>query len=367
MHFKNMKIGVRLGVAFAAVLTLTVLLALIGITRLQDVNSATERMDSAIRKVRLSEKWYAGNIANDALGEARLRATDPADDAQLLARMKQRSAEITKIQDELKPLVSSEKGKQLMGATAEKRQVYIDARNQVFAMRDDPAKDPAAFKAFIEGKMRPAMTAYDDSVAEVVAWQERLFNEAKGDVDAATASGERFLMICGAAALAIGALLAWLLTRSITVPLRDAVAVARTVAAGDLSRTVTVSSKDETGELMAALKEMSDRLNQIVGRVRTGADAIAAASTEVASGNQDLSGRTEEQASSLEETAASIEELTTTVQQNAENARHGNQLAASASDVASRGGAVVSQVVDTMEAIHASASKIVDIIGVIDG
>jgi methyl-accepting chemotaxis protein len=101
--------------------------------------------------------------------------------------------------------------------------------------------------------------------------------------------------------------------------------------------------------------------------VRSGTETIATASTEIASGNLDLSSRTEQQASALEETASSMEELTSTVKQNADNARQANQLAQSASEVALRGGAVVADVVRTMGSINASAGKIVDIIGVIDG
>src|SRR5471032_620787 len=112
---------------------------------------------------------------------------------------------------------------------------------------------------------------------------------------------------------------------------------------------------------------MNDNLLQVVGQVRQGTDTIATASNEIAAGNLDLSARTEQQASSLEQTAASMEELTSTVKQNADSAREANQLAVSASEIAQKGGMVVSQVVDTMDAINASSRKIVDIIGVIDG
>jgi methyl-accepting chemotaxis protein len=146
-----------------------------------------------------------------------------------------------------------------------------------------------------------------------------------------------------------------------------ALAAARQVADGDLTGKIEVRSGDETGQLLEALKLMNGSLVKIVGEVRQGTDAIATASGQIASGNQDLSSRTEEQASSLEQTAASMEELTSTVKQNADNARQANQLAVSASSVAVKGGAVVSQVVDTMGAINTSSRKIVDIISVIDG
>lgn len=170
----------------------------------------------------------------------------------------------------------------------------------------------------------------------------------------------------GGAVLAI--ILGFLLLRSIVAPLDEAIEVAHRVASGDLtSHIVVTSTKSSTGRLMQALKEMNDNLVDLVGKVRSGTDQITTASGEIASGNSDLSQRTEEQASSLEETASSMEELTSTVKQNADNARQANQLAAGASEVAMKGGAVVGQVVHTMKSINESSHKIVDIISVIDG
>ena len=162
--------------------------------------------------------------------------------------------------------------------------------------------------------------------------------------------------------------LLYLLTRAmVTRPLERAVAIAETVAEGNLTTHIEVEAHDEAGRLMHALQKMNENLAKIVGQVRTGTDAISVASRQIASGNMDLSSRTEQQASSLEETASSMEELTSTVKQTADNAKQANQLARSASEVAIRGGEVVLEVVHTMEDINGSARKIADIIGVIDG
>jgi methyl-accepting chemotaxis protein len=157
------------------------------------------------------------------------------------------------------------------------------------------------------------------------------------------------------------------LVRAITRPLNRAVEIAQAVAAGDLTQDIVPISGDETGILTAALKGMNDNLRRIVGQVRHGTETIATASAQIASGNLDLSSRTEEQASSLEETAAAMEEITSTVKQNADNARQANQLAGSASSIASDGGKAVDQVVATMTSINDSSRRIVDIISVIDG
>ncbi len=158
-----------------------------------------------------------------------------------------------------------------------------------------------------------------------------------------------------------------LLVKKITNALNQAILIAETVASGNLTSRINVNSNDETGKLLAALKKMNDSLVHVISRVSTGADTISTATAQIAAGNLDLSSRTEHQASSLEETASSMEEITSTVKHNADNARQANQLALSASDIAVKGGAVVSQVVDTMGDINTSSKKIVDIIGVIDG
>ncbi len=142
--------------------------------------------------------------------------------------------------------------------------------------------------------------------------------------------------------------------------------MAHHIAGGDLSMAVTIQPNDQSS-ILYGMKTMQTRLADTIGEIRRSADTIATASSEIASGNMDLSARTESQASALEETAASMEQLTSAVNHNAEYAQQANQLVISASAVAEKGGRVVSQVVQTMETINASATRIVDIISVIDG
>jgi methyl-accepting chemotaxis protein len=187
------------------------------------------------------------------------------------------------------------------------------------------------------------------------------------DIEAALRTDLMRMSLVIAALATCFVLLGGWIARAVTAPLRQALQLAQSVAAGDLTSRVKVTSTDETGELLQALNDMGQSLAGVVGEVRAGAESITSASRQIAAGNTDLSQRTEEQASSLEETASSMEELTSTVRQNADNARQANQLAAGASAVAVKGGQVVAQVVDTMSSINASSRKIVDIISVIDG
>jgi methyl-accepting chemotaxis protein len=151
------------------------------------------------------------------------------------------------------------------------------------------------------------------------------------------------------------------------IGLQEVARVLSALAEGNLTEKITNDYQGTFAQLKSDSNRTVEQLTGIVTQIKRAAEAINTAAKEIATGNSDLSSRTEQQASSLEETASSMEELTATVKQNAENAKQANQLAINASAVASRGGEVVGQVVHTMDAINASAKKIVDIISVIDG
>ncbi len=176
-------------------------------------------------------------------------------------------------------------------------------------------------------------------------------------------------IVAGVIGGGVGLFVIFLISKAIAAPVSRAAHMLGEIAEGDgdLSHSMPVESGDEIGALADAFNRFVRSLNKTIAQVRNSTETIATATGEIAAGNMDLSSRTEAQASSLEETASAMEELTSTVKQNAENARQANQLVVSASDFATKGGAVVGQVVDTMGSIKESSRKIVDIIGVIDG
>ena len=196
---------------------------------------------------------------------------------------------------------------------------------------------------------------------------DETMKEAQDAGDARAAMVKKLILITVILAWIALSIISLLLIRSITRPLLGAVKLAHTVASGDLTSAIEIKTRDETGKMMQALKDMNDSLVKIVSNVRTSVDAITVSAKEIAAGNSDLSQRTEEQASSLQETASSMEELSATVKHNAENAKQANQLSLGARDVAVKGGDIVNRVVTTMASINDSSNKIVDIISVIEG
>ncbi len=243
-------------------------------------------------------------------------------------------------------------------------------KNYLAALEKYDSANAESYK-IVDGLVKGMDREPTKKVDAIVDYIQQQSSKVQAAAEKENAENERATMITLLATLvitaAVGAFVMVWLIRSITRPLNEAVGIAETVARGDLTEEITVEGNDEISTLMTALKNMHDSLATIVGKVRSGTDAIAHASSEIAVGNNDLSSRTEEQASSLEETASSMEELTSTVRQNGENANTASKLATTASNVAVRGGETVSQVVHTMGSINESSNKIVDIIGVIDG
>jgi methyl-accepting chemotaxis protein len=371
MSFANMKVGMRLGGGFALVLALLVAVTLLGLSRMGQIQAG------------LNEILQVNNVEADAATALRLTVIDRMVAVRNLALLSdaaemQPEAERIKVQERKYAAAEDKLNKMfstLAGTTAEEKAMMPKIKAAETAVLPLIAKaaelglanKPEEVTRLLMKEIRPLQTKWIESLNDLIALEEKLNAQAADDAENAYANARTLMLGLAALAVASGVLIAWLVTRSITGPLNQAVKVAQTVAAGDLGSQIDVKTTDETGQLLLALKGMNDSLVRIVGEVRIGTDTIATASSQIASGNLDLSSRTEQQASSLEETASSMEELTSTVKQNADNARQANGLAQSASAVAVKGGAVVSQVVETMGSINDSAKKIADIIGVIDG
>jgi len=364
--FNNLKIGSRLGLAFAALIALALLVGIIGVTRLSNVNESLALIGSD----RVPKVQQAAAITDDVNLVAReLRNTliwsDEAKVQAALATVNEARERAGKTIEAMGATIASDEGKKRLAALVSARAAYSPIQLQFMDLIRAGKKDEAA--TLLAERMRDAQLAYIKALDDLKDLQIELVTKAvdEGAADYARARLLMFSLLAGMAG--IGALLAWWITRSITAPINQAVGVAERVAEGDLTSLIDVNSTDETGRLLTALKAMNENLMGIVSTVRNSSDSIATGSAQIASGNADLSQRTEEQASALEETAASMEQLGGTVKQNADNARQANQLSMSASAVAQKGGEVVGQVVGTMRAINDSSKKIVDIISVIDG
>jgi len=363
---KNLKIGARLGIGFAIVLSLLLALTLLSLVRMESAGSQTERLvHTSMKNQRNVAEWTKLIELNSAMIETVFVTTDHAVIQDVSQRMTAASSRSNELQSSIESALRNEGVKAQFKVVKEKRADYLAARGALFEAKLD-GNDELAATVYRE-RMKPATAAFVEAITKMANMQIAATDIIAANILDAYASTRTILVALGLAAILFGIACAVLITRSITVPIGAAVALAEKVAAGDLSSRIQAGGRDETGQLMRALGAMNDSLAAIVGRVRSSTATIGVASSEIAAGNQDLSARTEQQAGSLEETAASMEELTSTVKQNAENARQANELAAQAAAIAGKGGVMVADVVSTMGSIDASSRKIVDIISVIDG
>jgi methyl-accepting chemotaxis protein len=364
--FKNLTIKSRLVFVISF---LSLLLVGSGIVAIASLSSANDSLKT-IYENRLVPIGQLNQLVR-LISESRMAAAesmngDPAVVNKRMDEVDRKVAEVDRVWDTFMaaPLTPEEKTLAAKSLESRKKFVAEGLKPTVDALR---AANVQMAMELMAGQMTPLAAVFQEHVDALIKAQETIAKhefEKTQSLYMTVRNVSLIAIICG---VGLAAFIGLWLIRAISAPLQEAVRVAKNVAQGDLSQSIEITSNDETGQLLAALKIMNDSLAHTVGQVRVGTETIGVASREIASGNADLSARTETQASSLEETASSMEELTSTVKQNAENARQANQLVVSASDVAVRGGAVVGQVVDTMGSIKDSSRKIVDIIGVIDG
>jgi methyl-accepting chemotaxis protein len=366
MNLNRIRTGPRLALGFGIILALLCMIVGNAYQRLSSTEAAVHELLELQRHANVAEEWRSMTELNASRTIAIAKSGNHAGlAAQFEPLIKATSATISERQAELTKVVDSEKGKALLAKVAEQRKLYVATRDEVFQQLKSGQLE--AGTRLLDERMQPAAAAYVSTIHDLAQFEQERVTSGTAATQADVERAELVMVLLLGASLALAVLAGWLITRSVTAPLRQAVAETATIAAGDLSQSIVVEGRDEISELKQGLSQMQQRLKTMVLDVRQSADSIQVASTEVASGNIDLSSRTEQAASSLQETASSMEQLTGTVKQTADSAHTANQLANSAAQVAQRGGTVVAQVVSTMDEINQSSRKIADIIGTIDG
>jgi methyl-accepting chemotaxis protein len=369
---KSLSISSRLGLGFGCVLVLLMAVAAVGQLSVGKVNDQMQLITGVgASKAKLVNGMLdsVSAIGIQSRSAAMLNDIDP----------KQAREQIDAVGKTLKQYATQETAlaELLTPANATPAEIKLLGDIQALGKKTRPELD-SAIKAADDGDTVCATLALMTRVAPIEsAWRTKLAelielqNTRNAETTAMAEQTQKHARWVGGLlvllAIGLGGLIAWRITTSITAPIGRAVVVAERIANGDLTSQVEVRIHDETGRLLEAIAAMQERLRTLVGEIGQTADSILVASSEVASGNLDLSQRTEQTSHNLQSAANSLVDLTGTVSQSADSARQANQLASTASDAATRGGEVVSQVVRTMDTISASSRKIADIISVIDG
>jgi len=356
--FKNMKIGMRLGLGFGLVLVLLSAIAFIGITRLADLNGKIENI--------INDKYPMTVDANGIRNKVNLVARAARDilmekDAdkveKQLGRIMDADKSIKEDMEKLSQTIKSEKGKELLKGISDARASYIAGQDKFLEYVKEGKRDLAT--NLILGDMSKLQATYFDAVENLIEYQGKLMDEGGKQATEAYDAARTIMLALGIVAALLGAAIALWVTRSITKPINEAVAVANQLAEGDLNARIEVTSSDETGKLLQAMKNMVGKLSLIITDVRSAADNLSSASEEVSATAQSLSQASSEQAASVEETSASIEQMSASISQNTENAKVTDGMASKAAKEATEGGEAVKETVTAMKSIA-------DKIGIID-
>jgi methyl-accepting chemotaxis protein len=358
-------ISARLGLSFAAVVVLF-LLVLAGVAfNAVHVMRATERMTQEAELLKLADQWLGDVRQNSARSLAVAQSTGPDMLGFFKDAMAATSRSTTETQKAFLDKAQTEASKRLAADVGRVRTEWLAARDAINALK--AAGDDSGAKAAVASQFVPVTQRYVEVTQALADNQIAEMRSLAEDVDA------RFqrLFLWAAATAALGAFIAivvcWRFVASLKSAIDASVAAAKRFGSGDLTRDIDVQGHDELAQLQQALNTAQSQLRALVGAVRAGTDSITVASQEIAEGNQDLSSRTEQAASNLQQTAASMEQMASGISASADHARQANQLVTQASESAQNGGQVVSQVVHTMNGITESSRKIADIISVIDG
>jgi methyl-accepting chemotaxis protein len=362
---RNLSVGQKLAASFGL---LGLAVALLGTTTWMTGQATSSQATTLAREQlpieRTVRDWKTQSVT---IGQIALRAAISTDVFPLLSEMRAQLA----AEDTMRKRI--EESLAIASTAAATAPLWKEAqaqRQQYAVLRDALMQNALEAKVISQKELQDhstALTRYLQTIDQLLSASEQSSLTAADGMIADASRAQWISAIAVLVVVALSALFGWLLRRSIVLPLRQASEAAALVARGDLTVRMDTRRTDEIGQLLMALNRMVESLHYVVTEVRDSGESIHTASSEVAAGNTDLSARTEHAASNLQQTAASIAQLAQMVSANADSTRQANALALSATQVASRGGEVVNQVVKTMEEINASSKKIADIVGIIDG
>lgn len=366
MKLSNFKIRTKLMVAFGIMVLLTGGIGAFAYGELASIHaSATKIGSDALPGVKaVAEMRNAANQLRRA--EAEMALAVGTDQTRALAQyVEERLRALDKIEEGYRPLIGSEDEGKLFTAYLERRKAFFESDAKLRELAG--SGNVAATSSYFVGGSKAAFVAMVEPMEQLVRFNEDAAQAALQRAHDSYRLARTGVLISVGIAIAVASLLAFIIIRSITRPIEQAMVAVQQVASGDLSAQIDVEGHDEISKLLEALKFMQGRLADIVRAVRGNAESVATASAEIAQGNADLSQRTEEQASALQQTAATMDQLSSTVRNNAANARQANQLTQDATGIADRGGEVIQRVMSTMKNIQDGSRKVSEFTGMIDG
>lgn len=356
----NVKIGTRLTGGFSLLLILLTIISGLALVNMAQMNTQT---------VKISEMYYPQTVlANSVIDNLNIAARvlrniillpDPEEMRKEEARLTDVRLNIDKSLRQLHESVKNEEGIRLLNVVEQTRKIYSVEQAEVLRLGLAGLNDEA--RVYMLSVLRKPQADYIAAVSELIAFSDREMELSASIAAQSYASAKTIITIAFVIAVLLAITAAIVITRSITSPLAEALKYTITLAEGDLTFVIGKTSKDETGQLLAALKNTVAKLSQIIGEVRNASDNLSSASTQVSATAQSLSQGASEQAASLEETSATLEQSAAGVEQNTQNAKLTDTIAGKAAASTVKGGEAVVQTLSAMKSIAERIGIIDDI------
>ena len=365
--FQNLSVARKMWALFLGLLLCNVLVAGGLFSYLQNVE---QRVSAAVqatdKRINLALRWQALTLQSVEAALASVLSSEEHLIAQLSQKARGLMQQAGGLQQQVQAEAQSDVDRSGLARVEQERKAVLDIYEQAYQARDLGKAWEA--QKLVDEQLIPASRRYVQAQDAFIDAQQQQRQDAEQHGREQTAIAKRMAVGVGLFMGLVGALLSLTTIRSITTPLSEAVQLAQTIAAGDLSYAPPATGRsDELGRLMQSLALMTRQLRGLVGEVQGGVEAVAAASSQMAQDNSDLSDRTAHAAEQLKATVSSIENMVTLVTHSADSARHADQSARSAAEAAASGGSVVQEVVRNMEHMAQSSQQVAAIVGVIDG
>ncbi len=358
--WQDQKIGTRLGIVFGTILLFVIAAGGFGLSWLGRINAKTSAsIQKRYNTVELTHQTIENSITNARITFQLFETTDPEQEKKLNQQNDAISNEISGQVGEIEKSLSSSQERELFEIVTQDRDAYKAARTKAKKLLLDKKRDEAM--AALSGDVIPALDKYRATWGKFIDLQTAAMQQSMKDSQEAYALERSVALLLLIVTLIVSAFVAISVTKSITLPIRQAVEHAERIAAGDLTKEIDVTNRSETGQLQQAMHEMSHKLSGIIRDVREGSAAVASAAQQVSSSSQSLSQGTSEQAASVEEMSSSLEQMNASITQNAENSRQVEQAAAKGAAAAEESGSAVSKTVEAMKQIAAKISVIEEI------
>jgi methyl-accepting chemotaxis protein len=362
VSFNNLRIGARLAAGFLVLTALLGAVAVTGVYRLGDMDQTLEAVTEAQRQLVTCYQYSIG-LLETARHMRNVFILDKSKIKEEIAATWEQKQVRIKYREELQKSIAKddEKAKQLFQNVLDARARYVPLEIAFLNMGGAGAEHLEEAKALVIDKVSPEQALYQTALYNMIDHQVAKVAALRKAASERYESGRSIVIGIAVLSVLTALLLAFIITRGITSPLRQAVSVAESIAQGDLTVRIEATTKDETGQVLSAMKAMTEKLSLTIGEVREGAAALASASSQVSSSSQNLSQGTTEQASSVEETTASLEQMSASITQNSENSRRMEQMAVQGSTDAEQSGAAVRETVVAMNSIAEKISIIEEI------